>query len=201
METLSSISELTQLLSELDFKALLELIRSGELEPTIPGMSRIINCDQGSKIHLEGSVDIHTAMVVSKFKEIRPVDPLAVFDGIDLLAALIHDLEKPSTRVDDGQGGVTFPGHEARVAVRVPELSKRLGLSDAQAKKLHFLVAEHGLAHSLPRLNDGDRARLCAEPFWRNLRLLQRADAQSCYLDLAGTKFLPVHWEHFENFK
>jgi hypothetical protein len=113
------------------------------------------------------------------------------------ISALIHDIEKPASRVELSSGAVAFPGHEARAALRVPEIAARLGLTAEEEGKLLFLVKEHGEAHAFPALPETKRQRLVASRYWRNLRLLQRADALSCYLNPEGTETLPVHWDDF----
>jgi len=177
---------------------LAQAIRGGELEAFVPGLSLMSGCSQGNLQHFEGDVNAHTALVIAKQKEHKEEDPQLYFDGIDLLAGLMHDLEKPATRTEIEPGVVKFPGHEAKAALRVAEVASRLSLTSPEEEKLYFLVSEHGNAHHFPILSLEQIEKLLRSPYWRNLRLLQKADAESCYLNMEGTKTLPVHWELFD---
>jgi hypothetical protein len=161
-------------------------------------LSLTCGCSQGKKKHLEGDVARHTAKVVATLVRISSEDQEANFDVIDLLAALMHDVEKPSTRVESEDGAVRFPGHEEKAADRVSDISERLGLSADQREKLDFLVREHGNTYSLPSLAPIDQQRLTQSDYWRNLRLLHKADAMSGYFNLDGSLHETVCWELFE---
>lgn len=174
------------------------MICNGNLDCVISGIQATSGCSHGAKIHLEGDVAKHTAKVVATLASISSEDSALQFDTIDLLAALMHDAEKVSTRVEDAEGNVSFPGHEEKAANRVPEVARKLWLSSEQQAKLDFLVREHGVAHSLPSEDAAVQGRIVNSPYWRNLRLLQKADALSCFLTPDGSTRLPVHWDLFD---
>jgi hypothetical protein len=46
-----------------DGQSLREEFHSAWINELIPGLDQLENCDQGSLIHLEGNVAIHTALV------------------------------------------------------------------------------------------------------------------------------------------
>src|SRR4051794_4668104 len=102
--------------SAADEAEVLRLIRDGTLEPYLPGVSKMVGCGQGTKVHFEGDVAVHVAKVFTTLRKYAPSDPQVSVDHIDLIAVMVHDIEKPATRVEDLDGSVRFPGHEARAA-------------------------------------------------------------------------------------
>jgi hypothetical protein len=195
---IATLNDLTTILAPGNEALIHAGICTGSFDRIIPGMRATDGCSHGTKIHLEGDVARHTAKVVSNLVRSSTHDLAIHFDGIDLLAALMHDVEKPATRWEDNFGHVHFSGHEARAADRVPEVAHRLGLDEEQQRKLDFLVREHGVAHSLPIEEREVQERIVSSAYWRNLRLLQRADAISCYFNADGSAHAPVHWELFD---
>jgi hypothetical protein len=196
-----TLDELKGLLAHGNEDVIYNSICDGTFDSVIAGMRSICGCSQGAKKHLEGDVARHTAKVVSNLIKLSSDDTEVKFDTIDLLAALMHDVEKVTSRSEDVQGNISFPGHELKAANRVPEVARKLGLNDDQEKKLDFLVREHGVAHSLPTAEKDVQQRLLRSVFWRNLRLFQKADAVSCYLSADSTSHLPVHWDLFDRLR
>ncbi|HKM53692.1 MAG TPA: hypothetical protein VJY33_09800 [Isosphaeraceae bacterium] len=178
-------------------EAALRTLIPGRLAGFLEGLERIVGCDQGRLVHFEGDVAVHAAKVVANLARLAPLDPLCPVDHVDWVAALLHDSEKPACRVEAPNGAVWFPGHERRAALLVPAHASRLRLTPEEEAKLQFLVGEHGNAHLFPNLPGYDRRRLAGSPHWRNLRLLQRADAEGCYLNPQGTEWLPDRWDDF----
>jgi hypothetical protein len=155
--------------------------------------------DCRNPIHLEGDVARHTALVIVNLRAVASEDREAQFDNIDLLAALIHDIDKPRTKIfSDEYGGISFPEHEAYALARVPKIAQKLSLPREQEAKLGFLVGEHGLVHNMPNLSLQDKIRILSSPWWRSLRLLQKADALSGWLSPDGTRYFTVHWDEFQ---
>lgn len=165
------------------------------LNALIPGIRLLIGCDQGEDMHLEGDAATHTVMTCMALpifsRRYLDREP----DFVERLAALIHDWKKPACRRNFVQKP-PFPDHEAEAAAEIPALARRIGLSASETERLHFVVANHGLAHEFPRLPSEERRRLATSPFWMSLGLLQAADAHSCWLPGGG--HLPIHWELLE---
>ncbi len=142
---------------------------------------------------MEGDVAIHTSLVFEHMNECAKTrlgrDP----DFVERLSVLLHDLKKPESRVDDGDGGVTFPGHEKLAALEVPTIAGRLGLTEEEEAKLYFLVAEHGEASRFLALPEDTQGRLWDSPFLESLALLQEADALSCIKPDGTPK--SVYWD------
>lgn len=159
----------------------------------IPGACDLAGCDQGSHGHLEGDAALHTCMVFENLIETARRRLGREPDRIEKLSVLLHDLSKPATRSVAVDGSVSFPGHEARAAELVPDVSRRLGLSDEEQQQLLFVVAHHGDAYYWPVLSEAKRAELQRSPWVESLALLHEADAKSCLL--AGGEHSPVYWE------
>lgn len=69
-----------------------------------------------SKIyHAEGNVDVHTQMVLDELQKLSTYQSLNSQDQEILwTAALMHDIEKRSTSVDEGNGHISSKGHAKR---------------------------------------------------------------------------------------
>jgi len=162
------------------------------LNDIVPGIKELEGCDQGSKIHLEGDVAVHTALVFENLTATSLSRLGREPDFIERLSVVLHDLRKPDTREPQPDGSVWFPGHEAMAAEDVPQIAKTLGLSKEETDRLLFIVARHGDAHGLPELSQSQKNELTTSPWKISLALLQEADARSCLL--TGGTYLPVYW-------
>ena len=185
--------QLKDFLSSCSSIELLEAFQAAWLNKIIPGLDRLAGCDQGSLMHLEGNVAVHTALVFKNMSTVAQVRLQRSPDFIERLSVLIHDLHKPSTRCPQTNGGVSFPNHEARAAEDVAAIAKRIGLSDQETERLYFIVARHGDAHSILDLTAAQLNELRDSPWIKSLALLQEADARSCILADGG--HLAVYWD------
>lgn len=85
--------------------------------------------------HIEGDVFCHT-MMVCKQAESAPYEVQ--------IAALLHDIGKPSTRsVNPKNGRVSFYNHDAVSAFMSLEIMERLGLSDTKKWLIFNMIALH----------------------------------------------------------
>ena len=67
---------------------------------------------QDTRYHAEGNVAIHTRMVLEVLQQSAVYQYLSVLEKeIVWTAALLHDVEKRSTSVDEGEGRVSAKGH------------------------------------------------------------------------------------------
>ena len=106
----------------------LELLNeSGLLEVVLPELAACRGIDQGG---------FHTADVYGHTLEAVQMAPP---DATVRLAALFHDVGKPSTAADDG----SFRGHDAVGAVMAEEALTRLRFSKAEAARVALLVRLH----------------------------------------------------------
>ena len=162
------------------------------LNEIIPGILKIVGCDQGRTQHLEGDVATHTTLVFENMWVVARNRLGRAPSFIELLSTLVHDLQKPATRTTHDDGEVSFPGHEAKAAEDVPAISKALGLSSEEEQQLLFLVARHGEAHGFSALSAVAKRELIESPWKMSLALLQEADARSCLF--ADGSHLPIYW-------
>lgn len=165
------------------------------LNALFPSIRLLAGCEQGADLHLEGDAATHTVLVCMALPLFAHSYLDREPDFVERLAALIHDWKKPVCRRRVAHGA-PFPGHEVRAAAETPLLAVRLGLSAAERERLHFVIANHGLAHEFPYLSRSEQRRLALSPHWASLALLQAADAHSCWC--LGGGHLPIHWELFE---
>lgn len=170
-----------------------ELFAQPHFNEIIPDAHRMIGCDQGTHIHLEGDVAEHTSRVFDAIIVAAQSRFGRDADVIERLAAVIHDVRKPQTRLAKENGSVSFPGHEALAAAEVPEIGARIKLSEQDIERLHFMVANHGIVHSWHGLPIQEQQKLQASPFMASLALLQDADARSCIIP--GNTHLPVFFD------
>lgn len=171
-----------------------QALSSDWLNHIVPGAKRMVGCSQGSQIHLEGDVAVHTAAVFQNFKDCVQSRFNRAPTYIELAAVLIHDIKKPDTRVEKSPGNVSFPGHEALAADEtVPKVSVNLQLAPEEFNELDFLVRHHGDAHGWPGLDQKFKDKLKASPYFCSLALLQEADAMSCILPGGGC--LPIYFD------
>lgn len=162
-----------------DRSAVLRAFSTTWLNGLLPGIDRLIGCEQDPHDHPEGDVAIHTSLVLENFKSLCHGHLGRSPEFVELLAALIHDWKKPVTQWID-RGRITFPGHEALAAAEVPRVAAALGLTEAETAKLQFLVGEHGNMYLFDQLPADQQAALLASPHIESLRLFTQADAASC---------------------
>ncbi len=163
------------------------------MNEVIPGVWKLAGCNQGTKNHFEGDAAVHTSFVFENLSSTAKRRLGRMPDFIEQMSAVLHDLKKPETRLEDGTGGVTFPGHEHRAADEVASIAGRLDLALEEEERLLFVVARHGDAHEYLKLSAREKAELTMSPFIESLALLQEADALSCILP--DRTHLPVFWE------
>jgi poly(A) polymerase len=123
---------------------------------------------QGKPVQPEGDLWDHT-MLVLKLLPPNPGFPLA-------MAALLHDVGKPSTRVLH-HGRISFHNHEqvgARIADRV---CLALKLANTERDRITWLVAHHQYLGEAKKLRESKLKRILAEPGIDDLLALHRADA------------------------
>ncbi len=181
------------LLTRINGERLQKLFNEPWFNDLIPDARTMIGCTQGTAAHLEGDVAVHTALVFDTLDEVTARRLNRRPDFIEKLSVVLHDLRKPATRVDHGEGRVGFPGHEQLSAAEVLPLAHKLGLSEQETERLDYIVRYHGDAHSWPTLSAEAKDRLRSSPYFESLAVLQEADALSCYLPNGAR--LAVHWD------
>ena len=170
----------------------------GVLGALVPELEQSRGLDQSAYHHLD--VLGHVLEVVEHAREIAD-DPEPVFRGRAgrvrdalaapladeltargglMLAALLHDMAKPATRVETPEGRVGFPGHDRLGAEMADALMRRLRTS---AKLRDFVV--RGVRHHLPLGFMVHRTPLSLRQIDRYLRLTAPSEAEIIVLSVA----------------
>lgn len=131
-----------------------------------PELAALAGVPQDPEWHPEGSVWVHTLMVIDEAARLRDggADDLAL-----MLGALCHDFGKPGTTVQEG-GRVRSPAHDVAGVPLARAFLERLRASNALTTRVAALV-EHHLAPALYIKNDAG-----ARGYRRLARRLAAAD-------------------------
>lgn len=158
-----TMAELDRLLRGRDpAGAVFELERFGMLEVLLPEVAALRGVEQSGYHHLD--VLDHTRHVLDRAADVA-AEPAAYLgdelaaalaaelaaeldgehDGRSALlwAALLHDIDKPATRITRADGRIGFPGHAESGARRASQILGRLRGSAALRKAVARLVREH----------------------------------------------------------
>ena len=140
------------------------------------------NVEQHKFHHAEGSVNIHTKMVLDSLLCDPNYMQLSLQDKEILwVAALMHDIEKRSTSINEGNGIIRSPNHAKKGEKTVRELLyKDLDTPFAIREKIASLVRLHGLPLWMSEKIDPQKEIIKAS--WRcplsELHLLSLADVK-----------------------
>ena len=115
-----------------------------------------------------------------------------------LIASLVHDIEKPSTREEipdpDSPTGtkVSFIKHEKKAAERCEDLGRKFGLTEEETAIVRYIVENHTRAHQFRQESLDSRLKLLGqsgEDFrkFAFLFLFQAADARATWLSDDGS--------------
>lgn len=132
--------------------------------------------------HAEGDVATHTRLVLEQLTGLADYNTLSLQDKEILwAAALLHDVEKRSTSVDEGNGEISSHGHARRGEYTVRTiLYKDIPAPFVIREQIASLVRYHGLPLWL--MEKPDPARKLSEASLRlntwHLKLLSEADAR-----------------------
>lgn len=140
------------------------------------------NVPQHKMHHAEGNVAIHTQMVLNELTAQPAYKELdAQRQEILWAAALLHDVEKRSTSVDEGNGAISASGHARRGEFTAREiLYKEVETPFAIREQVASLVRFHGLPLWLMEKNDPQKEVLKTSLRLENnmLKMLSEADAR-----------------------
>ena len=143
-------------------------LQTGVLAAILPPVVRMKGLFQGKSMQPEGDLWNHTMLVLS----LLPPDPPFTL----ALAALLHDVGKPTTRVFQ-HGRYTFHNHEQAGARIADRLCRSLKLSNTERERTTWLVAYHQYLGEAKKLRESKLKRILAEPGIEELLTLHRADA------------------------
>ncbi len=143
-------------------------LEMGLLAAILPAVVRMKGLFQGKPIQPEGDLWDHTRLVLS----LLPTDPTFNL----AMAALLHDVGKPPTRVFQN-GRSSFHNHEQAGARIADRLCRSLKLSNTERERITWLVAYHQYLGEAKRLRESKLKRMLAEPGIDELLDLHHADA------------------------
>ncbi len=147
-------------------RALSDLVEFGLMSWIVPELLEGIGCSQGDYHHLD--VFGHTLAVVQAAPPNRRLR----------LAALLHDIAKPTCRSVDADGRIRFFGHERVGADFARSRMRELRFSDAEIEGVVSLVRNHMRIGSFERFTPSAARRLLRDlgPSWPALLDLAAAD-------------------------
>lgn len=146
-------------------KALDLLYESGLLQQILPEVAVLKGVEQGKKYHPEGSVFIHSKLVMFFVKN----DPILRW------SALLHDIGKKTTfRIR--QGRPTFYGHEEAGSIAANKIILRFKASNEFRATVVCLVRNHMKFFNITNMKKATLKRLFREPFYLSLQELHKAD-------------------------
>ena len=151
----------------------LRLLRdTGLLELLLPEVHAMIGCTQSPNFHPEGDVFVHTCLVVDGV-QLAPAPPdetpeaeaarAAAEDDL-LWSALLHDVDKVTTRTVDPDGRIRFNGHDVRGAETSEVIMDRLRFPRARQERVAKLVREHMRIAATPRMRPAKLRRFLGSP-------------------------------------
>ena len=153
-----------------------------ELEQQFDWIADMKNVKQHKLYHAEGNVSIHTQMVLHELERL-PVYQQLEQDAQEILwtAALLHDVEKRSTSVDEGNGFISANGHARKGEFTARTILYRdWEVPFGVREQIASLVRYHGLPLWLSEKQDPQRSLLevslrCNTQL---LKILSEADAR-----------------------
>ena len=154
----------------------------------LPEVAELAECEQDSEWHPEGDVLTHTIMVMEELKD----EP-----SLLQLAAMFHDIGKPSTSVVR-DGRITNRGHASVGKEMTEKRMRELKFSNDEIELVTSLVHHHMKGHVAPHMKKSKLKRLLAEPWAEMLVKLAMADQKASHGDTEGAEFLKEKFETWE---
>lgn len=147
-------------------KAMELLFESGLMKYILPEVEAIKGIPQDPKWHQEGSVDIHTKMVLEGLYGC----------SINLkLAGLFHDIGKQKTTIIE-DGRIKSPGHASVSAEMTFDIMKRLKFSNNITDYVVSLVRDHMKMIDLHKWRKAKQRKFLAQENFKDLLILHKAD-------------------------
>lgn len=136
---------------------------------TIPEIEAMRGVEQGARAHPEGDVFAHTSLVLDSLPE-DPAPALA-------LAALLHDVAKPSTFSRDEEGRIHFHEHQRVGADMAREICKGLRFSNDLAERVSDLIRQHMRFMDVWKMKPSRLKQFVTQPDFQLHMELHRADS------------------------
>ena len=128
----------------------------GVLKRYFPELAVLDDTPQRDDYHAEGDVFIHTKMVIDKASDVIKRFPSDKEKITVMLAALCHDLGKPSTTEHNSDGSVSQHGHEIAGIDPTREFLSKLTREVDLIDDVEFLVEHHLLPPNYYRSETSD---------------------------------------------
>jgi len=143
----------------------------GLLKKILPEVYPLVHAKHNRTFHVEGEPWEHTLIVLDNVR--KKTNNLNVLWG-----ALLHDVGKPATEKHEIDR-ITNHGHGEVGASISNALLRRLRASNEQIKEVEFLVSNHMRIKNAGAMKKSKIARLKAEKYFDNLKLLAIADSKA----------------------
>lgn len=129
-----------------------------------PELKDIINLEQDSAHHPEGTVDVHSALTMEAASDIADREGLSGDDkAVLMISALTHDFGKATTTSKDETGKIISHGHHTEGVSKVESFLNRLHIKKDITQQVLPLV-EHHMDHIwYDSNNKGNNVRQLAE--------------------------------------
>lgn len=148
-------------------RAIRLLDASGLLDILLPEVAALKGVEQSPAHHPEGDVFVHTLAAVEALEDPSPVAAWA---------ALLHDVGKPATREERGDGRITFYGHDALGAEMAAAVCRRLRFPGEETEHIAAIVARHMRFMHAHQWNASTMRRFLSAPTIREDLAVHRAD-------------------------
>lgn len=146
-----------------------------------PWLAGLRGCPQDPVHHGEGDVWIHTGMVCGALTGLAGFRALPEGERqLLFMAALLHDVAKPSCTREEQDGRISSRGHSRRGAIEARVILWRMGVPFAVREAIAGLVRWHQAPFFLIDRSDAERMAITASQTARGdlLALLAEADAR-----------------------
>jgi putative nucleotidyltransferase with HDIG domain len=161
------------------------LDKSGLLAVILPEIEALKGCDQPEQFHPEGDVFVHTRLMLSL------LEPNAT--GPQILAVLLHDIGKPSTRsFDPVDRRIRFNGHDRVGAAMAENVMMRLRFPRQEIDLVVEAVRNHMIFKDVQQMRPAKLRRFMARPHFGVELELHRIDCAGSHGGLENYQFL-VH--------
>lgn len=134
----------------------LEFLRESTLLRFFPELQALVDTPQDPEWHPEGSVWVHTLMVVDEAAKLRTGDRDE--DLLLMHGAVCHDLGKPLTTFTDDDGRIRSPNHEPEGVEPTHSFLARLRAPTAFVDRVAMLVRFHLAPAMYPRQGASPKA-------------------------------------------
>jgi poly(A) polymerase len=159
------------------------LDQSGLLAAVLPAIEALKGCDQPEQFHPEGDVFVHTRLMLSLLA------PNA--SGPQVLAVLLHDIGKPSTRsFDPVDQRIRFNGHDRIGAEMTEAVMNRLRFPRHEIDPVVEAVRNHMVFKDVQQMRPARLRRFMARPHFGIELELHRVDCAGSHGDLTNYQFL-----------